>query len=225
MFNKKILPHLVLTILLILPLALLDSARTSYAGGKGKAEDAQNSKAKKQKKDQSQKGKKAREKKDEQWKPPGWSRGEKVGWKGESVPPGFNKWDKNKQKKWKKNKTKAMKQAEDWIRDRARKKNMDEDETKAETESVLTSLDGATRAGVPLSKVLEVIRKSINKDVSGQNIERISRAMAHTASKGADPEEVVSYTGELLDENVSGQEVALKIYRWFGRKLEKSLNH
>jgi flagellar biosynthesis component FlhA len=95
---------------------------------------------------------------------------------------------------------------------------MGEEKIEAETESVLTSVDNSAEAGVPLEKVLEVIRKSINKDVSGRNIERICRALVYMASEGADPGAVVEFTGKLLDEEVDGQEVAFKIYIRFGRR-------
>ncbi len=111
-----------------------------------------------------------------------------------------------------------MKQAEDWARESAESKNMDEEKIEAETESILTSLDNSTMAGVPIEKVLEVIRKSIGKDVGGRNIERICRAIVHTASEGADPDAVAEFTGKLLDEAVDGQKVAFKIYIRFGRR-------
>ncbi len=226
---RKILPHLVLTLILLLPLALLGTAKFSYA--KGKAEGARNSKAKKE---NIGKGKKSGEKKGEKWKPPGlskkenedwakgippgWSRGRKVGWRGRNYPPGFDKWDEGKKERWKKDKSKAMKQAEAWARESAESKNMDEEKIEAETESVLASLDNSAKAGVPIEKVLEVIRKSINKDVRVRNIERICRAMVHTASEGVDLGAVVAFTGKLLDEEVDGQEVAFKIYIRFGRR-------
>lgn len=234
MNRRKILPYLVLTLVLFLPLALLDTAKLSYAKGKGKAEDTQNSKAKKQKKEKFGKEKKVGEKKGEKWKPPGlskkedadwakgippgWSRGRKVGWRGRNYPPGFDKWDKGKKEKWKKDKSEAMKQAEAWARESAESKNMDEEKIESETESVLTSLDNSAKAGVPIDKVLEVIRKSIDKNVHGRNIERICRAMVHTAAEGADPDAVAAFTGILLDEEVDGQEVAFKIYIRFGRR-------
>ena len=232
MNRRKILPYLVLTLVLLLPLALLDTAKFSYARGKVKTEDTQNSEAKKE---NIGKEKKVSEKKGEKWKPPGlskkededwakgippgWSRGRKVGWRGRNYPPGFDKWDKEKKGKWKKDKSNAMKQAEAWVRVSAESKNMDEEKIEAETESVLTSVDNSAKAGVPLEKVLEVIRKSIDNDVSGRNIERICRAMVYmTASEGADPDVVVEFTGKLLDEEADGQEVAIKIYIRFGRR-------
>ncbi len=231
MNRRKILPHLVLTLVLLLPLALLDTAKFSYARGKVKAEDTQNSEAKKE---NIGKEKKVSEKKGEKWKPPGlskkededwakgippgWSRGRKVGWRGRNYPPGFDKWDKGKKERCKQDKSEAMKQAEAWVRVSAESKNMDEEKIEAETESVLTSVDNSAKAGVPLEKVLEVIRKSIDKDVSGRNIERICRAMVHTASEGAGPDAVVEFTGILLDEEVDGREVAFKIYIRFGRR-------
>lgn len=33
-------------------------------------------------------------------RPHGWSQGKKKGWQGSSYPPGWTKWDKNKQERW-----------------------------------------------------------------------------------------------------------------------------
>ena len=79
------------------------------------------------------------------------------------------------------------------------------------------------KSGVPIDRVLEVVRKAVEKDMSAKEIEQITRAVAHSAAKVGDVEEVIEYTEKVLDGRIKGEDVAISIYQWFGKKLEDKL--
>jgi hypothetical protein len=40
--------------------------------------------------------------------PPGWSHGKKTGWRGMPYPPGWSKWDKEKQERWETDRNRSL---------------------------------------------------------------------------------------------------------------------
>ena len=99
---KNIVKYM-LACLLVVGLAISVPAVSQARGGKGKG--LQKSHQKKAKKEgkvkkndvQSSHGQEA----SASSRPYGWSRGRKTGWRGGSYPPGWRKWDKDKQTEWK----------------------------------------------------------------------------------------------------------------------------
>ena len=72
---------------------------------------------------------------------------------------------------------------------------------------------------MPADKTLTLIQKAIDRDMSGQDIEQITRAVANSVSKGTDAEEVVNYTDKALDGDIKGEDVAVSAYKWFSKKV------
>ena len=72
---------------------------------------------------------------------------------------------------------------------------------------------------MPADKTLTLIQKAIDRDMSGQDIEQITRAVANGVSKGTDAEEVVNYTEKVLDGDIKGEDVAVSVYKWLRKKV------
>jgi len=156
---------------------------------KVEAEDETDSDEKAEKKKQKKHRKRNRkgQKKSEQWmppglskkekaqwaegKPPGWSKGKKTGWGGSDMPPGLQKKDKNDIEKWKKDRAEASEKTETLIRNRDHDKNSETIENNAQ--SVSLAVNETVNAGVPADQVVALVRKSIDKDMSGEDIERV----------------------------------------------------
>lgn len=120
-----------------------------------------------------------------QWaegKPPGWRKGEKSGWRDSDMPPGLQKKNKNDIEKWKKDRTEASEKAETLIRDRDHDKNSETIENNAQ--SVSLSVTETVNAGVPADQVVALVQKSIDKDMSGEDIERVTRASCPGCESG-----------------------------------------
>ena len=74
---------------------------------------------------------------------------------------------------------------------------------------------------MPIDKLEAVFKKAINKDMSGEDIERMTRAVAHGVAKGVNADEVVQYTEKVLNGGIKGEDVTISIYRWVGNKMKK----
>jgi len=154
-----------------------------------------------------------------QWaegKPPGWRKGKKTGWGGSDIPPGLQKKNKKNIEKWKKERAEASEKAETLIRNRDRDKDSETIENNAQRVSL--SVNETVNAGVPADQVVTLVQKAIGKDMSGEDIEQVTRAVAHGVSQGSDAEAVVRHAEKVLDGNVKGEDVALSIYRWVEKK-------
>ena len=80
------------------------------------------------------------------------------------------------------------------------------------------SVNETVNAGVPVDQVVTLVQKSIDIDMSGEDIERVTRAVAQGVSQGSDAEAVVGHAEKVLDGNVKGEDVALSIYKWIEKK-------
>ena len=160
------------------------------------------------------KPKKLKEKTKAEWEggtPPGWSRGKKSGWNGTGTPPGEMKkdgkqnkgidrkyppgsenWNEKKKEKWNKN----VDQAKERIRTKARQKKGTTEEYQ---ESAVRSIEGATREGVPVERAETVVEKAIERDMSGGDIEKVTRAMSYGADKNVDYEKLDPFITKKID--------------------------
>ncbi len=160
--------------------------------------------------------------------PPGWSRGEKTGWGGagappgqmkegegdrvreremkHSYPPGSEDWGAGRKEEWQgsveQSKTRILE------RIRARKEASREDE-----ESAAVSIEGAAGAGVPVRHVESAVDKAVARDMSGEEIEKMTRAMSYGADKGTDYDELDRFIERKMDEGESGDDLAVSIYK------------
>lgn len=167
--------------------------------------------------------------------PPGWTRGEKTGWGGagappgqmkegegrrdrvreremkHSYPPGSDDWDAAKKEEWQgrveQSKTRILE------RIRARKEASREDE-----ESAAVSIESAAAAGVPVAHVESAVDKAVARDMSGEEIEKMTRAMSYGADKGADYDELDRFIERKMDEGESGDDLAVSIYKEIDEK-------
>ena len=157
--------------------------------------------------------------------PPGWSRGKKSGWDGTGTPPGEMKkdgkqnkgidrkyppgsegWNEKKKEKWGEN----VDAARERIRTKARQKKGTSEEYQ---ESAVRSIEGATREGVPVERAETVVEKAIERDMSGADIEKVTRAMSYGADKNVDYEKLDPFITKKIDSGESGDELAVSIYK------------
>jgi len=202
------------------------SAPTLNAKGKGQEKSTKKFKSKKHKKQKIEKWIPPGLSKEEktEWKegvPPGWSKGKTTGWGGSDEPPGWSKWKKKDKKKWKKDLSNAKKKAEKWAKKRSRKYDWKNDREEEEAEKLYISVDRTARSGVPVNRVEDLVEKAIKKDMGSDDIERLTRAVAHGVGQGIGAEEVVVFTEKVLDGEIKDEDVVLGIYRWVAKEAKK----
>ncbi|MBN1106842.1 MAG: hypothetical protein JXL84_25795 [Deltaproteobacteria bacterium] len=93
----------------------------------------------------------------------------------------------------------------------------------ADAESVCLSVRQTARAGVPMDQTVALVEKGIEKGMTAEDIERMTRAVAYATTHGTEAEETVRYTEKVMDGKVKGEDIALDVYRWAGQKLEEGL--
>ena len=157
--------------------------------------------------------------------PPGWSRGKKSGWDGTGTPPGEMKkdgkqnkgvdrkyprgsegWNEKKKEKWGKDIDAARKR----IRKKAGERK---GYTKEYEESAVKSIEGAASEGVPVERAETVVEKAMEKDMSGGDIEKVTRAMSYGADKNVDYDKLDSFVTKKIDSGESGDDIAVSIYK------------
>ncbi len=164
------------------------------------------------------------------WKngvPPGWSKGEKTGWQGKNMPPGLAK------KHGAKDKTKDRKHPGNWdtmkkgdqttwtermekIKERISKAKKDQ-----EAETMLFSAEEAAGAGVPLDQLDSLTDKFIKKQLSAEEYEKTTRAMAYGVDRKVDFKQLGTFVNTNIDQGVRGDELAVKIYREIASRSAK----
>lgn len=160
--------------------------------------------------------------------PPGWSQGEKVGWQGAGAPPGQMKkqggdvaiyppwagdWDDDKKRDW----DRKLERSKDHVRDTMTKRG---GRTKDEEDSAIISIDRASRRGVPIDTVEETVNHAVEKGISGEDIEKVTRAMAYGADKNVDQEDIGKFARKEIDRGKTGDELALSVYEEIDRQHE-----
>jgi hypothetical protein len=163
--------------------------------------------------------------------PPGWSRGGKTGWEGAGVPPGkqgeegvkskemkkiyppgSEGWDPEKRQQWERN----LEQAKERIRRRVEERERSgegEGQRKEYEERVERSIEEATRRGVPVENAEAVVGKAVDRDMKGEEIEQLTRAMAYGADKGTDYGKLDQFIERKMDEGERGDELAMSAYQ------------
>jgi len=167
--------------------------------------------------------------------PPGWSRGEKTGWGGAGAPPGQTKegegerdrvreremkrsyppgsddWDAAKKEEWQG----SVEQSKTRILERIRTRK---EASREYEESAAVSIEGAAGAGVPVRHVESAVEKAVARDMSGEEIEKMTRAMSYGADKGTDYDELDRFIERKMDEGESGDDLAVSIYKEIDEK-------
>jgi len=145
--------------------------------------------------------------------PPGWTKGEKEGWKGGNMPPGLQKKlppqheERNFWERWKWNRD--LKSSKKEIQSMAENKGLDQqDKTSAEI-----ALESAAKSGVPIEEVREVLKKAIEKKQNGKEMEVITKAMSYGVGKNTDFRDMGTFVNQKLEEGVAGKDLAVQIYK------------
>jgi hypothetical protein len=155
--------------------------------------------------------------------PPGWSRGEKTGWRGAGAPPGLLKkrgeqeiflvyprgsedWDNKRKEDW--DRTLEHSKTRILERIRAREGLSLEDE-----ESALISIERAARQGVPLEHVEASMNGAITRGMRGRDIEKMTRAMSYGTDKQTDYGRLNRFIAGKMDAGETGDGLALSIYK------------
>ncbi|MDZ7859167.1 MAG: hypothetical protein U5O15_00625 [Candidatus Krumholzibacteriota bacterium] len=154
--------------------------------------------------------------------PPGWSHGNKTGWGGAGVPPGRMKereleiahsyppgsadWDSQKKADWQHN----LEQSKTRILERIRtRKGM----TREDEERATISIERTAREGVPLTHIESAVNKAINREMRGNEIEKITRAMSYGADKNTDYERLNQFIERKMNAGETGDDLAVSIYK------------
>jgi hypothetical protein len=153
--------------------------------------------------------------------PPGWSRGNKTGWGGAGAPPGQMKkqgeimhiyppgsanWDSRTKENW----LGGLEQSKARILERIQTRDR---ESRENEEGVRFSIEGAARAGVPIDRTEAIINRAIDRGMRGRDLEKVTRAMAYGADKGADYDKLDQFIEKKMSEGETGDDLALSIYR------------
>ncbi len=154
--------------------------------------------------------------------PPGWSRGKKTGWEGAGTPPGkttegsidthrkyppgSEDWDGPKKEKWDRN----LEEAKERVRVKVRQR---EGATQEDEESAVRSVEGAAREGVPVERAERTVNRAIERDLSGEEIEKVTRAISYGADKNVDYEKLDTFIEKKIDSGERGDDLALSVYK------------
>lgn len=162
-----------------------------------------------------------------EWKngrPPGWSHGEKEGWKGADMPPGlakgtphgWKKWNNERKQRWERELVEAKEKA------RSRVKKL-KGFSKEDLGSALVSIEAAARKGVPIRHARGLVEKAMEKGIRGRGLETASRAMAYGVGKEIDFEQLGVFIHRKLNEGLRGDELSIEIYKEIADRHEKRL--
>ncbi len=146
--------------------------------------------------------------------PPGWSHGDKDGWKGAGMPtglakknpPGWEKWNNNKKKGWEKRLENALGN----IRKGAKNKK---DFSKEDLDSALVSVEAAAREGVPVKNSQELVELAMKKGIQGTALENLSRAASSGVGKDIDFGQLNNFVENKLDDGLRNDELLNEVYK------------
>lgn len=150
--------------------------------------------------------------KKEGWIPPGWSKGEKEGWKN-AFPPGWEKRSKKEQNSWKKN----LNAAKNSIKKKGKKVGF----SKEEIEQASTSLEIASRVGVPIKNAKGIVQAAMDKGLRGPAIEELTRAASYGVGREVKFDQLGKFVNEKLEQGLRDEELALEVYKEVQRRHEE----
>ncbi|MHC4885400.1 MAG: hypothetical protein ACYTGH_09975 [Planctomycetota bacterium] len=121
--------------------------------------------------------------------------GKKVGWGGKDVPPGIARQGEEKGK-------------------RAKAKGLSDDEIAAEMEAAAKGLDKVAGAGVPVRTAGEILRESIERGMTKEDIQALSEILAEKAREGVDPKKMAEKTKAIIKEKAGKANVIKAVREW-----------
>ena len=118
-----------------------------------------------------------------------------------------------------------LEKAKERIRKRIRThEGTGEMERKQLEERAMRSIEGAARSGVPVEQAEKTVEKSIERGMSGEEIEKVTRAMAYGADKDVDYDALGRFVDRKMEEGERGDELAMSVYKEIDdRSAEKQL--
>jgi len=128
----------------------------------------------------------------------------------EEYPPGWEKWKKEQQEKWKE----KVEEIKEKIR-----KNKGRD-TK-DSEIMTYSAEEAAKAGVPPEQLEEITEKFLQKKLTTEEYEKVTRAMAYGVRKNVDFGQLGKFINSNIDQGIRGNELAIRIYKEIVERSEK----
>ncbi len=150
--------------------------------------------------------------KKEGWIPPGWSKGEKEGWKN-AFPPGWERRSKKEQNSWKEN----LNAAKNSIKEKGKKASFPQEEV----EQTSTSLEIASRIGVPIEHAKDIVQSAMDKGLRGPAIEKLTRAVSYGVGREVKFDQLGKFVNEKLEEGLRDEELALEVYKEVQRRHEE----
>jgi hypothetical protein len=156
-----------------------------------------------------------------EWKngrPPGWSHGQKKGWRGKSCPPGQAK--KGRCPDGVPTSTSAVsplpqpaldpiQAAIERIRDWARNRKI----AAGTLDAMLVGFQGAVHYGVPIPAAEKFVISAADRSVPAAGIEVLTRALAYSAQRGVAPDHLQHFAENGLARGVPTDAIALGLYR------------
>jgi len=152
------------------------------------------------------------------WKegrPPGWTEGEKKGWQS-ALPPGLEEGAGEKGRQAFQAKLSA---AEEAIREKARGKRLG----KEITEDILVSFNLGTRNGAPVNETAEVVGAMVDYDHEPDDVARTTRALAYGASREVDLSGMGGYVKALVQAGLRGDDLSLAVYEEIERRRQAQI--
>lgn len=153
-----------------------------------------------------------------EWKngrPPGWSQGQKKGWRGRSCPPGQAKKGRCPDAPGTASLSQPnapltpLQQAIERIREWGRARKL----APGTLDAMLFGLQGAVDRGVPVPTAERFVISAADRSVPPNGIEVLTRALAYGVQRGAAPDHLQQFADHGLSRGVPADAIALGLYR------------
>ncbi|HHO48879.1 MAG TPA: hypothetical protein ENN06_10600 [Desulfobacteraceae bacterium] len=158
------------------------------------------------------------------WKdgrPPGWDRGRKTGWQGGDLPPGQarkraggTEYAPGSRYRWTEQERnrheERIKNAEERIRELLEKKGAT---TGPMLDSATLSLYSAVNRGVPVSTASAVIEQGIERGLSPEGIEQVTRALSYGTERQRDFTDLEKIIRDGMNRGLNDEELTMEVYR------------
>jgi hypothetical protein len=153
--------------------------------------------------------------------PPGWDRGRKTGWQDGNLPPGharkmrsrpehaprsWHQWTEQERNRYEE----QIKNAERRIRELLEKKGSLPGKM---LDSATLSLFSSAGMGVPVPTTSSIIEQGIERGLSPEGIEQVTRALSYGAERQADFVELEKIIRTGMDSGLTDDELTMEVYR------------
>jgi hypothetical protein len=136
---------------------------------------------------------------------PVWTRGNSEGWEAQQEPQGWAGWTEEQQNSW----INEIDMGKQKIAELAKSQGLSEDDLK----SAVLSLEESAKKGLTVQSALQFILNGMEKNCSGESLEKATRAIAYGVQNGAKEDDLLSFAKTCLLRGLRGDELALSIYK------------